>query len=174
MQREAGLEWPRIDAALVRSGGRALVIEDYGQSRKHEDDDDHAEVRRVVDDFLERQGGELVGGLIFRAYEPLVPLGIHPRSGMPLPRERRRLVVGRLVVEAPAWEIADTIAAPAFAELARRLPSRFFSLDLAERQAGGWTAIELGEGIDGLHIAVCRLRLHEAPTDLPRPPGDMP
>lgn len=155
LPREAGLEWSRIDAALARFGGRALVVKDYVKSRKHEWNDacfiraadDHAEVRRVVGNFLERQGDDLVGGLVFRAYEPLVPLGIHPKSGMPLPREWRRFVAdGRVLVEAPAWEIADSTAPPAFDELARRVPSRFFSLDLAERQAGGWTAIELGDG----------------------------
>ncbi|MFY0532526.1 ATP-grasp domain-containing protein [Nannocystis pusilla] len=43
-------------------------------------------------------------------------------------------------------EIADAAVPPEFADLARRVPSRFFSLDLAERAAGGWTAIELGDG----------------------------
>jgi hypothetical protein len=146
LPREDGLQAPRIAAALARFGGRALVVKDYVKSRKHEWNDacfiraadDGAEVRRVVGNFLERQGDDLVGGLVFRAYEPLVPLGNHPRSGMPLPREWRRFIAdGRALVEAPASE---------FAVLARRVPSRFFSLDLAERAAGGWTAIELGDG----------------------------
>ncbi|WP_434427140.1 ATP-grasp domain-containing protein [Nannocystis pusilla] len=155
LPREDGLQEPQIAAALVRFGGRALIVKDYVKSRKHEWNDacfiraadDVAEVRRVVGNFLERQGDDLVGGLVFRAYEPLVPLGNHPRSGMPLPREWRRFIAdGRALVEAPAWEIADTAAPPDFADLARRVPSRFFSLDLAERAAGGWTAIELGDG----------------------------
>ncbi|MDC0722620.1 ATP-grasp domain-containing protein [Nannocystis bainbridge] len=151
----AGLEDSRIAAALAPFGARALIVKDYVKSRKHEWNDacfiraadDDAEVRRVVGNFLARQGEDLVGGLVFRAYEPLVPLGNDPRSDMPLPREWRRFIAdGRPLIESPAWEIADSIAPPEFTELARRVPCRFFSLDLAERAAGGWTAIELGDG----------------------------
>jgi hypothetical protein len=182
MPQAGGLEWPQVHAALAPFGGRALVVKDYVKSRKHEWSDacfiraadDVAEVRRVVGNFLERQGDDLVGGLVFRAYEPLVPLGKHPKSDMPLPREWRRFIAdGRPLVEAPAWELADAVAPPEFAELARRVPSRFFSLDLAERQAGGWIAVELGDGqVAGLPPRLDPVRFYRALAAWdPRPIG---
>ena len=84
--------------ALLRPfGDRPLVVKDYVKSRKHEWADacfipaasDRAAVERVVRRFLDLQGEDLVGGLVFREYVPLAPLGRHPKSGMPLSREYR-------------------------------------------------------------------------------------
>ena len=148
--------WPAIHAALAELGAGPVLVKDYVKSRKHEWDDacfiraadDRAEVEHVAGNFIERQSDDLVGGLVFRAFETLVGLGVHPQSGMPLAREWRRFVVdGRVLAGAPAWELPDLgPPPPEFAALARRVPSRFFTLDLAERVTGEWTAIELGDG----------------------------
>jgi len=147
----------RIFAALARFGAQPVVVKDYVKSRKHEwaeacfipAADDRAAVERVVTRFLALQGAELQGGLVFRAFVALEPIGVHPQSGMPLTREHRLFYRdGALLAHAPYWAEGDAGELPPFArlaEVAARVRSRFFSLDVARRQDGEWTIIELGD-----------------------------
>ena len=147
--------WPAIHAALAPLGHQPVVLRDCGRTGERAWDeacridaaDDRAEVERIAGDFIERQGEDLVGGLVFRAWEPLVCAGLHPDTGAPLPRRWRRFVAdGRVIAEAPVWDLADPGAPPpALDALVRRVPARFFTLDLVERSAGGWTALELDD-----------------------------
>ena len=109
---------------------------------------DRDEVERVAGDYIERQSEDLVSGLVFRAVEPLVQVGVHPDSGVPLPRRWRRFVAdGRVLAEAPMWDVVDPgPPPPALEGLSRRVPGRLFSVDLVERSAGNWTALELDDG----------------------------
>lgn len=168
--------WPAIHAALAALGSGPVLVKDFVKSRKHEWDDacfiraadDRAEVERVAGNFIERQSDDLVGGLVFRAFESLVDLGVHPQSGMPLAREWRRFIAdGRVLADSPAWELADRgDPPPEFDALARRVPSRFFTLDLAQRRSGDWTAIELGDGqVAGLPAQLEAKKFYKALAD---------
>jgi hypothetical protein len=146
-----------IHALLAHFGSRAVVLKDYVKSRKHEwkdacfipDASDRAAVERVVSRFLELQGDGLEGGLVFREFVELAPIGIHPKSGMPLSREIRTFWLdGRPILTSPYWE-GDRSEAPDLAlaeETARGFPSRFFTLDLAQKKTGGWIVVEAGDG----------------------------
>ena len=148
--------WPAIHAALAGFAGQPVTVRDCGRATEHawEDAcliraaDDPAEVERVAGDYIERQGEDLVSGLVFRALESLVQVGVHPDSGAPLPRRWRRFVAdGRVLAEAPLWDVADPgPPPPSLDALTRRVPGRLFSVDLVERSAGGWTALELDDG----------------------------
>lgn len=144
---------------LAPFGSGPIIVKDFVKSRKHEWEEacyipsatDHAVVTRVVHRFLELQGDDLNVGLVFREYVPLAPLGAHPQSGMPLAKEFRVFVfegVPTYVTE--YWDTGDYggVQPPVaiFDDVMRSVPSRFFTMDVAERREGGWLIIELGDG----------------------------
>ena len=148
-----------VHRLLEPFGSRPLVLKDYVKSRKHEWDDacfipaadDRTAVDRVVRRFVDGQGEDLAGGLVFREYVDLMPLGRHSRSGMPLTKEYRAFVFeGQVVATAPYWdEGAYDSAAPDTAmitALIAAVPSPFFTVDLAQQRTGEWILIELGDG----------------------------
>jgi hypothetical protein len=144
--------------ALARTfGARPLVVKDYVKSRKHEwaeacfipDATDAAGVARVVSRFLELTGPELQGGLVLRTFLELEVVGAHARSGMPLARGWRVFWCdGAPVLVAPYWPEVAGAPPPveAFAEVAARVASRFFTMDLARQRTGEWVIVELGDG----------------------------
>jgi len=80
--------------AFLMTCQHGVVIKDFVKSRKHEWKDacfipDGASAKRVVGNFLQRQGRDLQGGVVIREYVPLRPLGPHPDSGMPMSEEYR-------------------------------------------------------------------------------------
>lgn len=161
-------------------GDRPLVLKDYVKSRKHEWAEacyipsaaDRAAVERVVRRFVALQGDDLNEGLVFREYAPLEPLGAHPRSGMPLSREYRAFYLdGRPVYRTAYWEgdaTDDDNPPPTdlFADTARAVRSRFFTMDVARRLDGDWTIVELGDGgVAGLPDGADPRRFYEALRD---------
>ncbi len=82
---------------LAVFGSARVVVKDFVKSRKHEGKEAcfippasaREAVERVVRRFMELQGDDLAGGLVFRQFVELEHLGRHPKSGMPLTREFR-------------------------------------------------------------------------------------
>ncbi len=157
------LDWTRLPERLSPFGAQPLVVKDWVKSRKHEWDEacfipsarDGAAVERVARRFVALQGADLVGGLVFRAFESFAPLGRHAQSGMPVTKELRLFFLdGALLFSAHYWDDQDygaLAAPPAFAALARQLRSRFFTLDVALRADGVWRVVEMGDGqVSGL------------------------
>lgn len=146
--------------ALLRPFGDApLVLKDHVKSQKHAWDEacfipsasDRGAVERVVRRFLELQGPDLAGGLVFREFVEFEPVGRHPRSGMPLTLEYRLFFLdGRPLLCTEYWEVGDYRGEPPPAErftaLAAGVRSRFFSMDVAKRKGGDWMVVELGDG----------------------------
>src|SRR5205823_932513 len=87
----------RVMELLSVFGFAAVVLKDFVKSRKHEWQEacfipsasDRAVVERVVRRFIQLQGADMAGGLVFREFVDLKKLGRHPKSGMPLTREFR-------------------------------------------------------------------------------------
>ncbi|MFO0588130.1 MAG: ATP-grasp domain-containing protein [Polyangiaceae bacterium] len=140
-------------------GSGSIVIKDYVKSQKHYWNeacfipraDDRETVKKVVRRFLELQGEDLAEGLVFREYVPLQIVGTHPRSGMPLAAEIRTFWLdGQMVLKHAYWaDLGAVQSEPPTAwleDIARRVPSRFFTMDVALREDGAWTVIELGDG----------------------------
>jgi hypothetical protein len=87
----------RIMGALTPYGDRSIIVKDFVKSQKHEWNDacfipsaiNRSAVQRVVSRFRELQGDDLAGGLVFREFIEFRPVGVHPRSQMPLTEEYR-------------------------------------------------------------------------------------
>lgn len=152
-------------AAAVRAalGDGPAVVKDYVKSQKHYWAEacfiasvaDAGAVRRVALRFLELQGEDLSGGLVFRAFVDLEQVGRHPVSGMPLGREFRTFYAdGRPVWSSRYWGEAEYEKAAFPSELApvaRSVRSRFFTMDIARTAGQKWMVVELGDGqVSGL------------------------
>jgi predicted metal-dependent HD superfamily phosphohydrolase len=147
-----------IMAILRLFGSAPVVVKDFVKSRKHEWAEacfipsaaDRATVERVVRRFLELQGDDLSEGLVFREFVEFEPLGRHPKSGMPLTKEFRLFFLdGHLIFWTPYWDEDDyaglTPPVERFAAVAGGVRSRFFTMDVAQRGAGDWLIVELGD-----------------------------
>lgn len=143
-------------------GNQAVIVKDYLKSRKHEwwdacfikPADDRDEVRRVVGNFVERQGEDLAGGLVFREFVEFKRAGTHPKSGMPIIQEWRLFVWQHQVLyAAPYWSVGTYDEPPKWGYGTRRisdaiekLDSQFFVLDVAQRIDGTWEVVEVNDG----------------------------
>ncbi|WP_172194810.1 ATP-grasp domain-containing protein [Saccharibacillus qingshengii] len=149
----------RAVEAVRRFGDRPIIVKDYVKSRKHEwteacyipDASDQGRVRQTVRRLLELQGAEFSEGLVFRAFEELEALSLHPQSGMPLSREIRVFVLdGEPVFVSTYWEAGEDAAfnerLGEFEEIIRSVESRFFTIDFAKTKKGPWIVLELGDG----------------------------
>ena len=159
----APFDMNEVHEALAPFGSRPIVLKDYVKSRKHEwleacfipSASDRAAVERVVNRFAELQGDDLAGGLVFREFVELEPVGTHSRSGLPLGREYRLFFVdGRFLAGGRYWDdvdYPDEFPTEPFATAAATLPSRFLSMDIAKTRSGEWIVMEVGDGqVSGL------------------------
>lgn len=151
---------------LVESIGKPCVIRDFVKSRKHEWEDaclistpTPSAARRVIRNFVERQGDSFTGGIVVREYQPLYYLGKHPRSGTPMSLEYRIFWFdGEPAVTIPYWEDAryPTVLnhdhakflppLDKFREVVSAIDNRFITTDVAMTDAGNWTIVEIGDG----------------------------
>jgi hypothetical protein len=166
----------RIMEALTRFGDGAVIVKDFVKSRKHEWGEacfipwaaDRQAVGRVVGQFLELQGEDLNEGLVFREFVEFEPIGIHPRSGMPLTEEYRTFWLDGVPIDwAPYWGEGDDrdLRPPIerFSGVAAAVRSRFFTMDLARRRDGEWMIVEVGDGqVSGLPRESDAVRFYEA------------
>lgn len=145
-------------------GRSSLIVKDFVKSQKHywheacfiPDASDREAVSRVVRKFVELQDSSLTGGLVFREFIELDALTTHSKSGMPLTKEYRLFFLdGKVLSSAEYWEEgnyeADRPNLAKFEALARKIPSRFFTMDVARTREGDWIVMELGDGqVSGL------------------------
>lgn len=134
-----------------------LIVKDYVKSRKHDwaeacfipNASDAEKVVQIVTRFIELQGDDLQGGLVFREFVEFAPIGIHPKSGMPLTLEYRLFVLdGSVIAQSPYWEGQDDTDHPPVEEIAElflNVKSRFFTCDVAKTVEGDWMIVELGD-----------------------------
>jgi hypothetical protein len=168
----------RIMDALAPFGDGPVIIKDFVKSRKHEWGEacfipsaaDRQGVERVVIRFLELQGDDLNEGLVFREFVEFRPVGVRPRSGMPLTEEYRIFWLdAQPIFCSPYWEGGQYCKTypplELFAGIAAVMRSRFFSMDVARRIDGVWLIVELGDGqVSGLPRESDADRLYEALT----------
>lgn len=140
--------------------GKPVILKDYVKSQKHywkeacyiENSRDINIVKSVVDRFIELQGENLTGGLVFREFIEFEFLNFHPKSNMPLTKEFRLFFFkNRLAAEARYWDegiynddIIENIST--FENIAEQVKSNFFSMDIAKSKTGKWWIVELGDG----------------------------
>lgn len=158
LEGAAPFEMAQVHDALSAFDGGPVIVKDFVKSRKHEWEEacyipstgDPSAVERVVRTFVDRQGEDLAGGLVFREFVELDKVGFHPRSGLGLGREYRLFFLdGELLASGRYWketEYDDEIPAEPFSSIATSIESRFFSIDIARTAAGEWIVIEIGDG----------------------------
>jgi hypothetical protein len=156
---QGGLDLELIADTIAPFGDRPLVVKDYVKSQKHYWTEacfipaasDLSAVERVVRRFLELQGEDLNVGLVFREYVPLKIVGTHPKSRLPLAAEFRIFWLdGEPILSHRYWGDLTTFEAAIplddLQPIAARIPSRYFTMDVAFLDDGGWTIVELGDG----------------------------
>ena len=154
----------RILNALVEFGDRPLILKDFVKSQKHHwaeacyipSASDGESVERVVTRFLELQGDNLAEGLVFREYLEFEPIGVHPKSKMPLIEEYRIFWLdGIPIFWTFYWPEGNDEGRQTpierFKQVAQAVRSRFFSMDVARMKEGDWRIVEIGDGqVSGL------------------------
>lgn len=143
-----------IAAAMEAFGHRPVILKDWVKSQAGywreacfiPDASDKVQVGRVVSRFRELQDDSLVGGLVFKAYQTLMP-GCGP------PHEFRAFILDGVVVG--CWPRDETSGEPPPPDLvalvAGHIPSRFASADFAIDTRGRWWLLEVGDGqVSGL------------------------
>ena len=143
----------------------AYIVKDYVKSRKHEWYDacfinnirDENSLEKIVGNFIDRQGIDLVGGVVLRKFEHLKQIGFHEQSGMPLSEEYRVFIyAGRILAIDDYWtDKADIKLSEEeykwVESIARRVRSNFVTVDLARKEDGSLIIMELGDGqVSGL------------------------
>lgn len=154
------VDFDRIFERIETFGSSPLVIKDYVKSQKHYWDTacfipsaaDRNKVRAVISRFLDLQGTGLNEGLVIREFVELDDLAVHSKSGMPLRQEYRLFFFrGRLLGCYDYWEEGEYAAGDQppldfFTNIAKKVNSHFFSMDVARTKSGEWIIIELGDG----------------------------
>ena len=97
------------------------------------------------------QGDDLNEGLVFREFVEFQPLAAHSKSKMPLTKEFRLFFLdGELLESFEYWDEGDYSGSRPpeniFADVARQVQSRFFTMDIAQTVGGDWQIVELGDG----------------------------
>ncbi|WP_041243779.1 ATP-grasp domain-containing protein [Gloeobacter kilaueensis] len=163
------LDVDALMARLAEFGHSPLVLKDYVKSAKHAWHEacfipaasDRSAVERVVRRFLALQGKDLSVGLVFREYVELA--GTDPAR----PWEWRIFFLDNApLMVTDYWNtgiaVPEQAALAPFIELARAIPSRFFTLDIAQKRSGEWVIIEMGDGqVSGLPQGVSEVEFYQ-------------
>lgn len=159
------LKFDAVMQQLKVFGNKPLIVKDYVKSRKHEWVDacfipnasDSEQVKRVTNNFISRQGEDLIGGVVFREFIEFQSIGIHPKSSMPLTREYRAFFVnGKWMCSFLYWdEVSYTGPDPEghyeFIKQFSNINSNFYTVDYACKNDGTWVIVEIGDGqVSGL------------------------
>jgi len=154
-----------IDDVLKPFGKKPIILKDYVKSAKHywdtacfiPDASDINKVIATIEEFHKIRDG-ITGGLVFREYIELEQIGTHPISKIPISKEYRLFFLnGEIIDISPYWEEGEyDLELPPVHEaeaIAKKVKSKFFSMDVAKTCSGYWVIIELGDGqVSGLPV----------------------
>jgi hypothetical protein len=159
MPLEGDLDMNAVMGLIAPFGDKPLILKDYVKSAKHAwleacfipSASNRIAVEQVVRKFLSIQGNELNVGLVFREYAELKK---HEDSAHPF-EFRLFFLDHELLCISDYWgtenAVLDESVLKPFLAIAKTIPSRFFSLEIAQCANGSWTIIELGDGqVSGL------------------------
>ena len=156
-----------IRAALELTEGLegAFVVKDYVKCRKHEwhdacfikDISDKEDTFRVINNFINRQGSNLEGGVVLRKFESLKSMGRHKDSGMPISEEYRVFVFkGEILISDNYWSDNEEVNISEdeyiwIESISGKIESNFVTIDLARKTDGKLIIMEMGDGqVSGL------------------------
>ena len=155
-----------VDALELTKGLEgAFVVKDYVKSRKHEwhdacfikDISDKEDTFRVINNFINRQGSNLEGGIVLRKFESLKSMGRHKDSGMPISEEYRVFVFkGEILISDNYWSDNEEVNISEdeyiwIESISGKIESNFVTIDLARKTDGKLIIMEMGDGqVSGL------------------------
>lgn len=149
---------------LLQQFSGAVTIKDFVKSRKYEWDEafyipttsDTPHALQVVHNFIERQGNELVGGLVMREFIELKSLGEHPKSHTPIFEEYRVFYLNNAPLTIiNYWTEEKITLSPKDKKLiqlaGKQISSNFCTIDFARKANGQLIIMEMGDGqVSGL------------------------
>lgn len=160
----------QLKEILSTFNSTAIIIKDYVKSQKHHwfeacyipNANDLGQAERIVNKFIELQGDNLEGGLVFRQFVELESVGIHPKSKMPLTMEYRIFILnGTPISIIKYWDDGNytnsEIPIDQFTDIFKKIKSNFFTVDIAKLKNGDWVIIELGDGQVAEHMGTSGL-----------------
>lgn len=146
-------------------GDSSLIIKDFVSSQKHcweqacfiPSGNDTIVAAKIVTTFITMQSeiDGVQGGIVLREFVSLRSIGRHPQSKMPLSHEFRAFILDNKIISlSPYWEYGNYAedVPPFFLikkisnKITKRIGSRFFTIDLAQKENGDWICIEVGDG----------------------------
>ncbi|MFP2926938.1 ATP-grasp domain-containing protein [Pyxidicoccus sp. 3LG] len=148
--------WQGARAAL---GPPPYIVKDHVKSAKERWDDacfvpadaTFEDFERICANLVEERGERFERGLVVRRFLPLKTYGRTP-SGPAHLEYRLFFGDGRLLAGEPYHEFdVEVPDFTAFEPLARRIDARFFTMDVAMLEDGGWAVVEVNDGgVSGL------------------------
>ncbi len=151
-----------IENILYASKGfkGSYIVKDFVKSRKHEwydacyikDISDNSNAARVISNFVNRQGEDLVGGIVLRKFEKLKQIGFHEKSGMPISEEYRVFIfAGQILIIDDYWREGESVGFSAdeqkwIKSIAFQVKSNFVTMDIARKEDGSLIIMEFGDG----------------------------
>lgn len=166
-KEESGIPFKKLHNQIKEFGTLPVIVKDYVKSCKHQWNDacyvhdaaDLSNFDRVVRNLIHIRGEDFEGGIIVREFVELEFLSRHPKSKMPLSKEFRLFFLRHNLLKVfNYWEEADyhdemppEEQISKFVEVAKKIESEFFTMDIAKTAEGEWVIIELGDGqVSGL------------------------
>ena len=147
-----------IDKSKV-FGQKSVILKDYVKSEKHDwetacfvaDASNTDKFKQTINKLLELRDKYLNEGIVVREFVELNDLTVHSKSGMPLTEEYRLFFCNKKLIGIyDYWEEGEyKLSKPdttEFEEIAKRVESNFFSMDIARQKNGELIIIELGDG----------------------------
>ncbi|XGU46429.1 ATP-grasp domain-containing protein [Fusobacterium necrophorum subsp. funduliforme] len=149
---------------ILKEVKKDAIIKDYVKSRKHEWKDSffipfHQNMeykRKIIENFIHRQGEGLIGGIVFREFISLKSLGLHQKSAIPISEEYRIVILlGKIISISSYWIRKEKINKEKIENFVtkyiHKIKSNFFTIDLGVLENGELIIIELGDGqVSGL------------------------
>lgn len=153
-----------LDAART-FGDSSIIIKDFVSSQKHNwkeacfipSGNDVIGAARVIATFvaMQKEVDGVQGGIVLREFVPLRSIGVHPKSGMPISQEFRAFILnGKRISVSKYWEYGEyaedepsySLISKVADKVSKKLWSKFFTVDLAQKENGEWICIEVGDG----------------------------
>lgn len=142
-------------SASRKLGDGPFVIKDHIKSAKHLWQDacfipkaaGRETFEWVADNLLSEQGKSFNRGFVVKQYVPLRACGQGPREYPQCEEYRLFFWRGKLLVASHYHnQIANPVDWTPFEQLAGRFDAPFFSMDIAQTEAGNWVIVDMGAG----------------------------
>jgi hypothetical protein len=142
-------------SASRKLGDGPFVLKDYVKSAKHQWHDacfvpkgsGRENFERIAGNLRDEQGKLFRGGFVVREYVPLRRVGRSPRE-YPQCEEYRLFFWQRQLLAGAHYhgQAENPVDRAPFVAIAQRFDAQFFTMDIAQTEAGDWVVVDMGAG----------------------------